>query len=95
MEQKQKYADFIRRSVRELLPPNFKNIQGKTYNSGKMNPMKNAAYLIKETDKLLFQNGEQYFRNIMDDEYQMSKGTEEAIKIVREFVNWTDLDNRY
>ena len=81
---------YIKKSIAELLGKDFKTIQGRTYSSKEMNEFQNALYLIRETDKLLFPNGEQYLASIIYDEYDQTKGPAGVIEIIRQYVNWVD-----
>lgn len=83
--------DFIIKSIDELLEKNFKTFQGLTFSSKGMSEMQVAHFLVKETDKLLFPDGEGYFSSIVNDEYDDTQGPAGMLKIISRYANWVDL----
>ena len=87
-------SDFVIRSIREYLGKNFNTIN-RTYSSKGMTETQAVRYLLNETDKLLFPNGERYIYNIIYDTYKEAAGTKAIFEIIRQFVNWVDTEKRF
>ena len=87
-------SDFVIRSIKEFLPRHFKTIN-RTYSSKGMTETQAMRYLLNETDKILFPNGERYIYNIIYDTYKEAAGTKAIFEIIRQFVNWQDTEKRF
>jgi|GEM_PF-2670310 len=91
--------DYVIRCIKDLIDnPNFKTIQGKTFSSKGMTEIQVVRFLIKETDKIIFQDDKDWIgvvRNIIYDNYKETTGAKEIIEIIQHFVNWIDTEKRF
>ena len=86
--------DYAIRCIRATLGKDFRAIQ-KTFSSRGMTESEVLQFLIKETDKVLFQSEDSYVTSILQDYYKETTGSKEILEVIRNFVYWVDLDNRF
>ena len=86
--------DFAIRCIRDAVGKDFQTIS-KTFSSSDMTETQVVQYLIKETDKVLFQSDNSYVTSIVRDYYKDTTATAEILEVLRHFVNWVDTDKRF
>ena len=87
--------EYVITRIKELLGPDFKTIQGYTFSSKNLPETEIVDSLLKATDRVLFPDGKHYVFGIMLDYYKEGIGPAEMLDIIRHFVNWIDLYNRF
>ena len=100
---KQNFAetiDYMKRQIDEYVldskqSQTLPKPQTKEYSSKRQAEFENIVYLVDETEKLLFPDGEQYMSNLIFDEYNMDWGTKPLREILARYVVWLDTDKRY
>jgi len=80
-------------AIRKLLPQGLPLQM--SYKSNDMNEGQNTMFLIRESDKVLFPNGERLFSHIVTDDFNKDRGAKNNLEIIRKYINWIDIDGAY
>ena len=88
-----KAKEYCLGEMKKMLGPDFKTIQGKAFHSQDFTETEVVDALLNATDMILFPDGKYLFRFMLD-KYEVL-GATEMLDIIRHFVNWIDLDNRF
>ncbi len=78
--------DYITESIRELV-----DIPRRTFSSAGMTETQKIEFLVRETEKIVFPQGEKFLSSIVYDEYNFDFGTQGLMGILNSFVHWQDL----
>ena len=88
-----KAKEYVIGEMKKMLGSDFKTIQGKTFHSKGFTATEVVDTLLIATDIILFPDGKYLFRFMLD-RYEVL-GAREMLDIIRHFINWTDLDNKF
>jgi len=86
--------NYVIENIKNLLEPNFTTIQNHTFSSKGLSEIEVVDALLKATDLILFPSGNHCLFGIMLDHYKESIGPTAMLGIIRQFVNWIDLDGK-
>jgi len=84
-----KIKDYIIRQINDFVVN--KTPLDLTYSNKGMSEFEKIIFVIEQTEKTLFPNGEQFMSTIIYDEYNMANGPEDLFNIIEQYIKWIDI----